>query len=184
MDTSTLDTSIYTSTLDKSNFNRLIDDSIEHKKIVLDNCSLLAKHLISEGQVDLGIELLKRGTLHDSSKFDTAEFIRLASILKSKKCFLDANYKLSSTEINAIEHHWKHNRHHPEYFTNPSEEMTELDLLEMVCDWFARSIQYGTEFIPFIEERQQNRFHFEQSVFDNIHKYCTLIQDLYRNSKV
>lgn len=36
-----------------------------------------------------------------------------------------------------IETHWKNNRHHPEYFKDIS-NMEELDIIEMVCDWYAR----------------------------------------------
>lgn len=164
---------------DLEKLNTMAEDTIRHKKIVLDNCLLMSKYLMNKGKIELGTQLLKRGCEHDNSKFDSDEFRRLSQILKSRKCFTDANSQLSTEERKAIEYHWKHNRHHPEYFENPSEEMTELDIIEMVCDWFARSLQYGTEFIPFVKERQSNRFNFSTKKFDKILKYCILIEDLY-----
>ena len=131
-------------------------------------------------QVQLGINLLKRGVTHDNSKIDNNEFKSMASIFKSKECFKKASYKLTTAETAAIESHWKKNRHHPEYFENPS-EMTELDMIEMVCDWFARSIQYETDFIPFILERQENRFKFEEGQFKKIMYYCELLESLYKS---
>lgn len=164
---------------DLEKLKTMADDTIRHKKLVLDNCYLLACYLMDNNKIKLGTELLQRGCEHDNSKFSESEFRKLSLILKSRKCFTDAESQLSTEEINAIKEHWKHNRHHPEYFDNPSEEMTELDILEMVCDWFARSIQYETEFIPFIEERQFNRFHFSEKQFTKIMKYCRILNDLY-----
>ena len=157
---------------------KMAEDTVEHKKLVLDNCLIMAKYLMSKGKIELGTQLLSRGCEHDNSKFDPEEFRKLSQILKSNRCFTDADVKLTPAEKKAIKYHWEHNRHHPEYFDS-FEEMTELDILEMVCDWFARSIQYGTDFIPFIEERQENRFQFEQKQYTKIHKYCVLIQELY-----
>ena len=160
----------------------MAEDTITHKKIVLDNCYLMAMYLMNKGKIEMGTQLLKRGCEHDNSKFDTEEFRRLSQILKSRKCFTDADSKLSPEEKKAIQYHWDHNRHHPEYFEDSS-EMTELDTIEMVCDWFARSIQYGTDFIPFVKERQENRFHFSDKHFTKILKYCEIMEELYKNKQ-
>lgn len=156
----------------------MAEDTVTHKKILMDNCLLMAKYLMDNNKIKLATELLKRGCEHDNSKFDEDEFRRLSQLLKSRICFTNAESSLSAEEKKAIEYHWKHNRHHPEFFEDPSEEMTELDIIEMVCDWYARSLQYGTDFIPFVEERQRNRFHFSDKKFNKIHKYCILIEEL------
>lgn len=162
---------------------RMADDTITHKKLVLDTCFLMARYLMSKGKIEMGTQLLKRGCEHDNSKFDSEEFRKLSQILKSNKCFTDAEVQLTPVERKAIKYHWEHNRHHPEYFENYI-EMSELDILEMVCDWFARSIQYNTDFLPFIEERQENRFHFEAKQYNKIHKYCVIIQKLYKGEPI
>lgn len=164
--------------LDKDKVIAMAEDTVEHKKIVLENCLLVSRYLIRNGEIQLGMELLKRGALHDNSKFESVEFENLAKILKSRKCFTDAKSKLSKEETTAIEYHWSHNRHHPEYYNKPSQEMEKLDIIEMVCDWYARSKQYGTDFIEFVKERQNNRFHFEDEVFNTILTYCELIKRL------
>lgn len=154
----------------------MAEDTVRHKEIVMEICLVMSSYLMENNKITLAIELLRRGAEHDNSKFSDSEFRKLASILKSEKCFVDADYKLSNTEKKAINEHWKNNRHHPEYFNDPS-EMSELDVIEMVCDWFARSVQYGTEFIPFILERQKNRFHFSEKQFKTVLKYCNIIQE-------
>lgn len=164
--------------IDTDKLIAMAEDNILHKKIVLDNCLILGKYLIKEGKINLGISLFKRGSEHDNSKFDTEEFTRLSKILKSKKCFIDAKTQLSKEERKAIQYHWEHNRHHPEFHVEPSDDMSELDILEMVCDWYARSKQYGTEFIPFVMERQENRFKFSEDKFKQIIAYCSLLERL------
>lgn len=167
--------------IDVNKLMQMAEDTTTHKKIVMDNCLLLAKHFANNGEVDFAIELLKRGANHDNSKFNCTEFKSLSRILKSKDCFTDASVSLSNEEKQAIAYHWKHNRHHPEYFDDIS-EMTRLDIAEMVCDWFARSLQYKTDFIPFIEERQKNRFHFSPEKFEEIHSFCVTLESLYKES--
>ena len=53
--------------------------------------------------------------------------------------------------------------------------MNEVDILEMCCDWHARSIQYHTDFLSFVKIRQENRFHFPKDMFDKIWKYCLIL---------
>ena len=168
---------------DISKLCEMAEDTFIHKQIVLNSCYLMAKYLMSKNRIELGIQLLKRGCEHDNSKFDKEEFRKLSQILKNRSCFTDAKEKLTCGEIKAIQYHWKHNRHHPEYHEHYS-DMTDLDMIEMVCDWFARSIQYNTDFLPFIEERQRNRFRFDQKQYDKIHRYCVIMQMLYNGEQV
>lgn len=161
---------------------KMIKDNVVHKQIVLDKCLLLAEYFIRNDNMELGLNLIRRGATHDNSKFSKEEFDKLVNIISSdtEKCFRDAKTKLNETERKAIEHHWKSNRHHPEYFDN-SDDMTELDIIEMVCDWAARSEQYGTNLIDFVKERQHNRFKFSAELYNKIEMYCELIVKLSNN---
>ena len=166
-------------TPNKDKLISLSKDAIEHKKIVLDCSQMLFEYLVKNDKHELGIALLKRAAEHDNSKFESDEFELLANILTDDKGFTDANYSLSDEETKAINIHWHKNRHHPEYFSDAS-NMSELDMIEMVCDWFARSLQYKTDFLPFVLERQKTRFHFEKEQFNFIYSYCELIEKLYK----
>ena len=44
----------------------------------------------------------------------------------------------------AVAHHVKTNRHHPDFHADPN-DMTEVDLIEMVCDWAAMSQEFGED---------------------------------------
>ena len=101
----------------------------------------------------------------------------MASILKTDECFKNAKYKLSKEERDIIRLHWKNNRHHPEHF-NDINQMSDLDIWEMVCDWYARSLQYGTNFLEFVSTRQKNRFDFPEQQFEKIYKYCITVNEI------
>ena len=45
----------------------------------------------------------------------------------------------------AITHHYRKNRHHPEHHENGIDDMTLLDILEMVVDWRAAIDRKGTD---------------------------------------
>lgn len=169
--------------MDINKLKSMAEDTTIHKKLVMDNCLIMFKYLADNDQLELGIELLRRGASHDNSKFESGEFESLADILESRDCFTNADATLSEYETKAIERHWRENRHHPEYFAS-NNNMGLLDIIEMVCDWFARSIQYNTDFIPFVTERQQKRFKFREDKFEQILKYCYLIQRLYNEREV
>jgi hypothetical protein len=86
------------------------------------------------------IELLGRIKHHDDSKFSPEEldtFTKVSPQLRSLTYGSD-EYKASLAKMGeALKHHYAHNRHHPEYFPGGYRDMNLLDLVEMVCDWYA-----------------------------------------------
>ena len=76
--------------------------------------------------------------------------------------------------------HWRNNSHHPEHFEN-YEEMSKLDKIEMACDWMARSLQYKSNLLEFVKTRQNDRFHFSNSMFDEVYNYCKILLSLYQS---
>ena len=162
-----------------SNCVKVIYDTLVHKQYVKKTCSKLADYLEKEGEFESAKLLRKRAKVHDNSKiFCKKELYAFASIINDKTSLSDASVKLSEDLIVAIKLHWSHNRHHPEYFENPDEEMTELDIMEMCCDWYSRSKQYKTNFLEFVKERQDNRFKFSEEKFSIIWNYCQVLNSL------
>ena len=111
---------------------------------------------------------------NSKSKFSHEELDALSKISLDKTCLKDANEKLSEYKRQAIELHWKNNRHHPEFFSDP-ENMSKLDILEMICDWHSRSVQYGTDLREFVKIRQENRFQFPENMIKTIWFYIDVI---------
>lgn len=88
--------------------------------------------------------ILYRGTQHDQSKLQEPEitpYIKMTWYYKCKGEGID--YPYTDEMENAFkDHHVPSNRHHPEYFNNP-EDMTDMDIAEMVADWSAMSDELG-----------------------------------------
>ena len=84
--------------------------------------------------------LLERSRVHDDSKFSDDEapyFARSLSELKGLTYGSD-EYKAALIKLKpALDHHYRVNSHHPEYYENKVEFMDLIDIIEMFCDWWA-----------------------------------------------
>ncbi len=81
-----------------------------------------------------------RGQLHDQSKLEEPEksvFDEMTPILKGLKYGTDEYTKSLEKVKPALEHHYKNNSHHPEYYENGINDMNLADIVEMYCDWKA-----------------------------------------------
>lgn len=84
--------------------------------------------------------LLRRGLLHDLSKYSRVEAFGFASVLPRLKdaTYGSDEYKQLLDELEPVlSHHYHSNRHHPEHFGGTLSGMTAIDIIEMVCDWKA-----------------------------------------------
>lgn len=86
-------------------------------------------------------KLQYRGRIHDMSKLEEPEksaFDRLKAISLSGMAYGSEEYRAClRAEKPAIEHHYKANSHHPEFYENGIDGMSLLDVLEMLMDWKA-----------------------------------------------
>jgi hypothetical protein len=84
--------------------------------------------------------LIIRGINHDKSKLskiETKTFIKYQGTLKTLK-FGSKEYTYYLDKLKpALEHHYSKCSHHPQHFTNGVYGMSNIDLIEMICDWFA-----------------------------------------------
>lgn len=160
-----------------------IDDIMVHKAYFMLTAKLMVDHLYKEGKIDEAKELLRRACVHDNSKIRSDEFNCLTQMSCDKQSFTNSNSTLSDADRKLVELHWQHNSHHPEHYEN-YDDMSEMDVIEMVCDWFSRSCQYGTSLIDFFETRHANRFHFSEEMYNKIMRYCTIIVLLERENPI
>ena len=159
---------------------KMYKDTFVHKEYVLDVCNKFADYLKEKGCFHEACELRNRATVHDNSKItDHDEFIALTSIVSDKSCLENASVPLSTLKQNSIKLHWKNNSHHPEHFEN-YEEMSTIDRMEMACDWMARSLQYKSNLLEFVKTRQEDRFHFSETMFTEVYNYCEILVSLYQ----
>lgn len=86
-------------------------------------------------------ELLRRGRVHDASKFSDAEKPALDEAMPLLKGVAYGSPEWDAVMVRLrpmLEHHYQHNAHHPEHYGNEGIAGMDLfDLVEMVCDWMA-----------------------------------------------
>lgn len=127
-----------------------LDNLLRHIDLVRQAGVLLGKRLMEQGRKDFGRILIARCYEHDKSKFYGIEWR-----------FLHAGNDVPEDDLKlAITQHTETNSHHPE-FHGGFNNMPEMDIAEMVCDWYARSQEFGTGFRDWITETAVERFHMD-----------------------
>lgn len=85
-------------------------------------------------------DLDERARVHDQSKLESPEAeIYGEHTPELGKCeYMSPEYHTTMEKVRpAIEHHYSRNRHHPQHWPNGIDDMTLLDLVEMLADWRA-----------------------------------------------
>lgn len=101
---------------------------LRHIRRVEENCNIIALKFL-DTNVDFACQLVRRGRMHDVTKFDGFEWQHLWS--------WDEQFPI------ALRIHRNKNRHHAEYHDDIT-KMSDLDVAEMVCDCAARATEFGT----------------------------------------
>jgi len=125
--------------------NQRLQSVIRHIKIVQDACQKLGLSLIDKGEKEFGRNLIANSMIHDNSKFFGIEWDCLHPGKDKKELEM------------ALRQHVTTNKHHPEYWGGV-EKMPEIFLAEMVCDWYARSVEFGTDLREWIKNTAYERF--------------------------
>lgn len=143
-----------------------LDNLRRHIERVRDACELLGRRLIQRGRDQFGRMLIARGHAHDVSKFYGIEwdYLHVGSEVPSE------------LQLLAIEHHRQTNDHHPEYWGG-MDSMPEIAVAEMVCDWYARSQEFGTDLRAWIVTEAFPRYNIsaESRQAEWIHGFLDLL---------
>lgn len=113
-------------------------------------------------------EFIHRIEIHDIGKLGEHEkpiFDRMTPKLAGVK-FGSEEYEAMRAEMKpALDHHYKTNRHHPEFKDGTINWMNLIDLLEMLCDWLASGRRHadGGDLFRSIE-MQQKRFGYSDEM--------------------
>ncbi len=96
-----------------------------------------------------GDDLIERAKTHDASKLGAQERIPYVWLTEFHRCKrnggeFDYPEGMADQVKLAIRHHVTTNRHHPEFHADP-DDMTDIDLIEMVCDWTAMAQEFGQD---------------------------------------
>lgn len=116
-------------------------------------------------------DLTKRSTNHDKSKFEEPEksiYDEYTPLLRDLT-YGSQEYKDTVAKMGeGVQHHYKHNRHHPEHFENGIDEMNLADVIEMVCDWKAASRRHADGDVWASLEINRKRFGISEQLFSVI----------------
>lgn len=129
---------------------RHLENLLRHKELVKDAAILLGKRLMEQGKSELGKQIIVRGFTHDNSKFRGVEW----QYLHMGNDIDPANIDLARTQ------HQLFNPHHPEFWGG-MENMDQVSIGELCCDWLARAQEFGTDLREFITKKANGRFHID-----------------------
>lgn len=131
--------------------------------------------------------IIRRAENHDKSKLEEPELSMWKAMDKEPR------YEYGTSEYEnklkrykkLFDHHYKHNRHHPEHFQFGISDMTLVDLMELLADWMGyKDIVTVSDAIK-VCEQQMKRYKFPEelrSIFTNtILRYFAVIRSPYSN---
>ena len=123
-------------------FKWFFERTQDHIGRVANNMLRVADHFDLDKQ-----KLVQLGKEHDASKYSIEEFIPYVFLSWDYKMKQDnKEYTLPEGMQKEIDratlHHIRNNRHHPEHFKNGINDMTLIDILEMLCDWKAATLRH------------------------------------------
>ena len=140
---------------------------LRHIKNVQEAAKLLGERLIDRGEKDLGRILIANSMIHDNSKFFGIEWEYMSAEETNKE-------KLQL----AVLQHVTTNPHHPEYWGD-IKDMPRIYLAEMVCDWHARSVEFGTDLRDWIKNAALEKYGIttQTKVYKTIKEFVDLLLD-------
>jgi len=125
------------------------------------------------------IELIQRAEHHDTTKLEPPElpiFVEYTPKLAGST-FGSAEYQQFLREMKpALDHHYAHNRHHPEHFPNGIHDMNLVDLLELLCDWKAATLRHADGDIKRSIEVSAKRFGISEQLVQILRNTVELLE--------
>ena len=116
---------------------------------------------VGELMVQVIKEALDRSTCHDRSKTEPPEvavFDEYTPKLQDSTYGSDEYKSHLAGMGEGLKHHYANNRHHPEHFENGVNDMTLVDLMEMLADWKAATERHADGDLAKSLDIQQARF--------------------------
>jgi hypothetical protein len=112
--------------------------------------------------IDILINELNRiKRIHDKSKMSFPEvgyFAKYGPMLKDLTYGSDEYKKCLSEMKPGVDHHYQNNSHHPEYHKDGIKGMDLINVVEMICDWYAASQRHNNGDIFVSIEKNKERF--------------------------
>lgn len=136
-----------------------------------DSTAETLKHIrkVNEHILVFNQEMLRRAVVHDNSKLESPEkeiFDKFTPELEKVKYGSDEYKALLKKIAPALEHHYKHNSHHPEATARGIDGMDLFDVVEMFCDWLAATERTKEGNIFLSLEINKSRFKMSDQLYN------------------
>ena len=142
-------------------------------KTILGNLETLKHiHEVRKLLYQMILELDERAKKHDASKLESPE----------QEIFGEYTPELGKTEYNspeykallekvkpAIDHHYANNSHHPEFYLHGIDDMSLIDVLEMLVDWKASTKRVKNGNIRMSIDKNKERFGISDQLTKILH---------------
>jgi hypothetical protein len=131
--------------------------------------TLIHSQRVAELMVQLVKELLDRSTCHDRSKTQPPEvevFDEYTPKLATSTYGSDEYKGFLVGMGEGLQHHYAANRHHPEHFPGGINDMTLVDLVEMLADWKAATERHNDGSLTRSLEVNRERFGLSGQLVD------------------
>lgn len=113
--------------------------------------------------------LMTRAMYHDDSKLQPEEkllFDEMTPKLASSVYGSDDYKKMLDQLKISLDHHYKHNTHHPEHYPNGVDDMTLMDIVEMFVDWKAATERHDNGDIYKSFDVNKTRFKMSEQLYN------------------
>jgi hypothetical protein len=115
----------------------------------------------------LATDLIRRAEVHDASKLESPErevFEEFTAKLRGCTYGSDEYKGFLAAMKPALNHHYAANSHHPEHYALGIQEMSLLDLIEMLADWKAATERHADGSLEKSIEINQKRFGYSDEL--------------------
>src|SRR6266487_1604582 len=112
-------------------------------------------------------DLFRRAAVHDNSKLSPEEFEAYDEAFPNFKKYAFGTEEMQAVYDRirpALQHHFQANDHHVEHFEHGIDDMSLVQLIEMLCDWLAASERSQVDFSTGLEMNRK-RFHIDDQLF-------------------
>lgn len=114
-------------------------------------------------------ELHIRSQIHDSTKLEEPEkslFDKYTPLLRDTT-YGSPEYKQYLEEMGpALAHHYEKNSHHPEHYRSGINDMSLLDIMEMLADWKAAGMRHADGSLEQSLQINRERFGVSDQLFE------------------
>lgn len=131
-------------------------------------------------------KLTQRGIDHDKTKLESPEAEGFAKVNEKLKTLTygTPEYEENLKELQTtLQHHYAKNKHHPEHYKNGVNDMTLIDLLEMMADWKASTYRQHDGNLLQSLEKNAERYGISKQLLQILKNTAVLLDEEDTNKK-